>query len=141
MKRNIMYILLSASSIVSACLFVCFYMPRWLASIDFLINIQHNISAGESYIVFLFWFITLFLTGCLLLKNRNNSSKKIFLILALLIFAEIILLPFMANFEFIGNIYIIYTTFVNVFACIFSLEQLKNSWIVCLYVWMFSDIH
>ena len=126
MKRNIMYILLSASSIVSAFLFVCFYMPRWLASIDFLINIQHNISAGESYIVFLFWFITLFLTGCLLLKNRNNSSKKIFLILALLIFTEIILLPFMANFKFIGNIYIIYTTFVNVFACIFSLVQMKN---------------
>ncbi len=125
-NKNILYVLLSISSLISAFLFVCFYMPKWLASIDFLKNIQHNISAGESYIVFLFWFITLFLTGYSLLKNRKNSSKKIFLILILLIFAEILLLPFMANFELIGNIYIIYTTFVHMFTCIFSLVQLKS---------------
>lgn len=126
MKKNIMYILLSITSLVSAFLFVCFYMPRWLTSIDFLKNIQHNISAGETYIVFLFWFITLFLICYLLLKNRNNSRRKLFSIFVLLILVEILLLPFVANFEFIGNIYIIYTTFVNVFVCIFSLAQLKS---------------
>ncbi len=122
MKKGIMYILLSISTLISTFMFVGFYPPKWLSQIVFIPNIH----ASEQWLVFLFWFITLFLTVCVLLLSRNNPSKKVFLTFTLLIFAEILLLPIAANHKFIADIYIIYTTFVNMSVCIFTLVQLKS---------------
>lgn len=127
MTNKIICILSSISSIISTVIFIRFFPPQWLGSVELIKLIQKDATAGESYIVFLFWFITLFLTCCLLLLNRKNSRKKVYIIIAVSILIEIILIPLAADFEIIGNIYIIYTTIVNLSLCIASLAQFDLS--------------
>lgn len=123
--KKINSVLLTISSLITGFLFICFCMPRWFASIEFFREINFNINAGEGWIVFLFWFITLALTIVTLVTNKQK--RKLFIALLFAQLAEILMIPLAANIEIIGNIYVIFTTIVNILVSLLSVIELKTS--------------
>lgn len=123
--KKISNVLLIISSLISGFLFICFYMPRCFATSEFFKEINFNINAGEGWIVFLFWFITLALTIVTLVTNKQK--RKLFIALLFAQLAEILMIPLVANFEFVANTYVIFTTIVNILVSLLSVIELKTS--------------
>ncbi len=121
--KKINKVLLALSSLASGFLFVRFFMPRWFGVLIYNItgeSLNHN--AGESWIVYLFWAIVLALTIVELIANQNK--RKISIVFIIAVIAQILFLPLMANIEFFGNIYFIFTSIVNISLCVFALREL-----------------
>lgn len=123
--KKISSMLLAISSLISCFLFICFYMPRWFAMSEFFKEINFNINAGEGWTVFFFWFITLALTIVVLITNKEK--RKLFFALLFAQLAEILMIPLVANFEFVANTYVIFTTIVNILVSLLSVIELKTS--------------
>lgn len=124
--KKINKVLLALSSLVSGFLFVRFFMPRWFGVLIYNItgeSLYHN--AGESWIVYLFWAIVLALTIVELIVNKNK--RKISLVFMIAEITQILFLPLMANIEFFGNIYFIFTSIVNVSLCVFAVHELASA--------------
>ena len=121
--KKINKVLLALSALVSGFLFVRFFMPRWFGVLIYNItgeSLNHN--AGESWIVYLFWTIVLALTIVELIVNKNK--RKILLVFMIAEITQILFLPLMANIEFFGNIYFIFTSVVNISLCVFAVCEL-----------------
>ena len=124
--KKINKVLLALSSLISGFLFIRFFMPRWFGVLIYNVtgeSLNHNL--GESWIVYLFWAIVLTLTIVELIANKNK--RKISLVFIIAVIAQILFLPLMANIEFFGNIYFIFTSIVNVSLCAFAVRELASA--------------